>query len=149
MNIEYKDNKLLYGARELAALHKDTLFREGMRLAYKKKGYVILNPQTDSSTYKLVAPPDSSAQSLQSFVGSYYSKDTDAIFHVEFKEGALWVKQGNLVSFKLIPVFKDAFSTGNNGLIEFRRDKKGKAVGLDVSIPRAERIPFEKTKDAR
>jgi hypothetical protein len=46
----------------------------------------------------------------------------------------------------LIPVFKDGFSTGNNGLVEFRRDKKGKIIGLDVSIPRAEKIPFERLR---
>jgi CubicO group peptidase (beta-lactamase class C family) len=146
MNIEYKNNKLWLGSRELTALHKDTIFLDNMRIAFKKKSSLIVNPFTDSSTYKIVLPPDSTARTLQTFAGQYYSKDTDANWIVEFKEGSLSVKQGNLVSFKLIPVFKDAFSTGNNGLVEFLRDRKGKVASLQISIPRAERIPFLKMK---
>jgi CubicO group peptidase (beta-lactamase class C family) len=146
MNIEHNENKLKLGSREFGALHKDTLFLDNMRVAFKKKGTLVLNPMTDSSTYKVVMPPDTSARSLQSFAGLYYSKETDANWSIEFKGGSLSVMQGNLVSFKLIPVFKDGFSTGNNGLVEFRRDKKGKIIGLDVSIPRAEKIPFERLR---
>jgi CubicO group peptidase (beta-lactamase class C family) len=149
MNIEYNENKLWLGSREFGAIHKDTLFLDNMRVAFKKNGSIIVNPVTDSSTYKIVMPPDSSARSLQSFAGWYYSKETDANWIVEFKDGSLSVKQENLGSFKLIPVFRDAFSTGNNGLVEFRRDRKGKIGGLYVSIPRAEKIPFEKIKIGR
>jgi CubicO group peptidase (beta-lactamase class C family) len=149
MNIEYKENKLRLGSREFSASHQDTLFLDNMRVVFKKKGMLVVNPVSDSSTYKIVMPPDSTARSLQTFAGLYYSKETDANWIVEFKDGSLSVKQGNLVSFKLIPVFRDAFSTGNNGLVEFRRDKKGKITGLYVSIPRAEKIPFERMRDGK
>jgi CubicO group peptidase (beta-lactamase class C family) len=149
MNIEYKDNKLWFGKREFNSSHADTIFLDNMRIAFKRKGSLITNPLTDSSTYRMVSPSDTTARTLQTFAGLYYSKDTDANWIVDVKDGSLSVKQGNLVSFKLIPVFKDAFSTGNNGLVEFLRDKKGKVVGLQTSIPRAERIPFAKIKDVR
>lgn len=149
MKLGYKDNKLWLGSREVVASHKDTLLVDDTRIVFRKKGALILNPLTDSSSYSIVMPPDTTARSLETFSGYYYSKETDAGWLIEFKDGSLSVKQENLGSFKLIPVFRDAFSTGNNGLVEFRRDRKGKVTGLYISIPRAERIPFEKSKDPR
>lgn len=146
--ISLADEKLTTSNKVMLATHNDTLHALGKTWVYlnDKKIMTIQETTGDTLTYRRVQKFDNNFSSFKELAGGYYSRDTDAKWILEVKENELWVNYANLASMKLIPVFKDGFSTGNDGLVEFRRDKKGKVVGLDVSIPRAEKIPFDRVK---
>ena len=46
--------------------------------------------------------------------------------------------------FALRAVYLDGFLTIDKDLYEFKRDRQGKVLGFEVSLPRAERVPFTK-----
>ena len=100
----------------------------------------------DTSSYRKVNPPDINPMSLQKFSGVYSSDEADATWTVNVVNAEVWVHVKPALSIKLTPSFQDAFRGEAGELFEFKRDKKGNVTGLDVSQPRAERVPFLKRK---
>ena len=144
--MEYKDGAILYNGAPLSASHRDTLFNRNMKFILKKSGSIMIQQGTDTSSYRKVNPPDLNPKSLQALSGAYFSEEADANWTVEIKNAEAWVNIKPGLSIKLSPSFLDAYLGAEGELFEFKRDKKGNITGLEVSMSRAERVPFVKKK---
>lgn len=144
--IEYKDGIILSHGRTLNPTHRDTLYSENFIWIASKPGIILVKSLQDTSSYRKVNPPDLNPKSLQSLSGTYYSEEAEATWSVEIKNAEVWVNVKPGLSNKLKPTFQDAYLGAEDELYEFKRDKKGNVIGLDVSASRAERVPFAKKK---
>lgn len=141
--IEYRDGTLMVNRSPAKALHKDTLYYNGIKLARTVNAVQVFE-QDAITKFNRAAPPVADAKSIQHFVGVYHSDDADVTFRIELKDGMLNVFRKPGDAYVLKPIFQDGFQSDGNDVYEFRRDKKGKITGFDVSLPRANRIPFKR-----
>lgn len=142
--LEYRDHKLLSNGHELQASHRDTLNLDNMKWIFRKQGQIwVKSGAGDTMTYIRVNPPNSNPAALLSLSGEYRSEEVDANYLVDIKDNKVWLQIKPNQPIELKPEFQDAFFAGG-GLYEFKRDKKGKVTGLQVSISRAERMAFTK-----
>ena len=145
--IEYKDGKIISNGKILNTAHRDTLYLDNLKWVLVNPNKILLINQQDTSSYKKVNPPDLNPKSLQALNGFYYSEEADASFTVEVKNGEVWTHNQPHPSLKLSPSYQDGyFIDGGSELVEFKRDKKGNVTGFELSMSRAERVPFTKKK---
>ncbi len=142
--LEFKNGKIVSNDRELKASHKDTLFFDNLKWAYKKTGVIQVINRGDTMTYKKVNSIEKA--SFSSLVGEYQSEEADVSYFITLKDNEVWMQIKLFVPSKLEPVFKDGFLVDGYDLFEFTRDKKQKVTGLNVSTGRAEKVPFIKIK---
>lgn len=145
--------KVLQNSKPLRMLHADTLNSENLYWIYKRPGQLLLKNANDTNTYVRVNPPIIDPTSLKSFTGTYVSTEADATYKVELRGpmiefehfgSELWIVFKAGEAFKINPSFRDAFLSDDMELFEFRRNKKGAVEALDVSVSRAERVPFRR-----
>lgn len=144
--IEYKDGKIISNGRILNASHRDTLYLDNLTWIAGKAGVIVLKNSQDTSSYRRVNPPDLNPTSLKTLNGNYHSVEADVTFTVEVKNGEVWIHNRPHLPIKLTPSFNDGFFFDGFELYEFKRDKKGNVTGFEVSLSRAERVPFLKMK---
>ncbi len=142
VTLTIKDGKIFYNDRPFAILHPDTLLRDRTYWIMKKNGHLMTNSPVDTFTYVRVTPPDTTPAYLKTLAGTYHSYEANATYRIELKEGTLIVNQIPTGSWKLEPSFYDGFFADGEDMYEFKRDKKGKVVALEVSVSRAERVLF-------
>lgn len=143
--LERKNNLIVQNNNELYAAHRDTLYYfDNLKWISTKSGRMTMVNRQDTLSYFKVAPPDLSSTSLNALTGIYQSEEADVTYHIEIKNNEVWLLLRPFAPVKLIPSFKDAFFSEDHNLFEFKRDKKGKMVGLMVSTGRAEGVPFMK-----
>lgn len=147
--IEYKDNKLLLNGQLLTPLHRDTLLRTGQKLAYVKPGRIIAISGQDTASYRKVSAMDTTVRNVQGLAGTYFSKEADTEFTITVKNNEVWISRRPDTSYKLAPLYYDGYSGDEFDLLEFKRDKKGKITGFEISMSRAERIPFSKVAEKK
>lgn len=150
-----KEGKLWSKDKALTVLHPDTLYSDRRYWVLKKNGQVLVKTTGDTSTYTRVRKPETAFPSgtyaiataylkyLESLAGVYHSNEADATYRAEVRDGALWLNMVPPGPWKLEPVFYDGF-TVDGDLYEFKRNKKGQVVGLEVNVSRAERVMFLK-----
>jgi CubicO group peptidase (beta-lactamase class C family) len=142
--IDYVDGKLQVNGREVRAVHRDSLYLNRVWWIASANQSIMRQSPGGTGTYQRKEPSNTSAEGLQSLAGYYRSEDADATFRIEVREGNLWVQVKPGDSLKLTPIFLDGYRTEAYGLCEFKRDKKGNIIGFEVSLPRANRVPFTK-----
>lgn len=142
--IELKDGRLSTSGNELSPIHKDTVYRNGSKWAYVKAGRIVVKNGQDTSAYRKVNTSDLTAGYIQSLAGTYHSKEADTQFTITLKNNEAWLNRSPDTSYKLEPLYYDGFGGDEFGLLEFKRDKKGKVIGFEVSQFRAESVPFVK-----
>ncbi|NDU98727.1 serine hydrolase domain-containing protein [Spirosoma terrae] len=87
--------------------------------------------------------------SLQDYIGTYYSEEAQATFSLKESGGKLILNQAPGVNLDLVATGQDTFkaaasSRGLGGaVITFQRDKKS-VKGFNVTIPRARNVSFKK-----
>jgi CubicO group peptidase (beta-lactamase class C family) len=142
--ITYSDNKLLLNGQLLTPLHRDTVLRTGQKLAYVKPGRILAISGQDTASYRKVNSMDTTVRNVQGFTGTYFSKEADTEFTITTKNSEVWINRKPDTAYKLESLYYDGYSGDEFDLLEFKRDKKGKVTGFEISMSRAERIPFEK-----
>lgn len=142
--IAYKDNKLSLNGQLLTPLHGDTVLRTGQKLAYVKPGRILAISGQDTASYRKVSSMDTTVRNVQGLSGIYFSKEADTEFTITIKNNEAWISRKPDTSYKLEPIYYDGYSGDEFDLLEFKRDKKGKVTGFEISMSRAERIPFVK-----
>jgi CubicO group peptidase (beta-lactamase class C family) len=147
--IEYKDNKLLLNGQLLTPLHRDTVLRTGQKLAYAKPGRILAISGQDTASYRKVNSMDTTVQNIQGLAGTYFSKEADTEFTVTVKNNEVWISRKPDTKYTLEPLYYDGYSGDEFDLLEFKRDKKGKIMGFEISMSRAERIPFTKVSEKK
>lgn len=142
--ITYKDNKLSLNGQLLTPLHRDTVLRSGQKLAYVKPGRILSISGQDTASYRKVNSTDTTVRNVQGLGGTYFSKEADTEFTISVKNNEVWINRRPDTSYKLEPLYYDGYRGDEFDLLEFRRDKKGKITGFEISMSRAERISFTK-----
>lgn len=139
-----RDGKLFWNQLPLTAIHKDTLYTNGMKWVFIKPGRMLIKNGADTSSYRGVRAIDSTSRYLQSLVGTYISKEADTEFTITVKHNSVWISRKPNTSYNLTPLYYDGYRGDEFELLEFRRDRKGKVTGFEISLSRAERVPFTK-----
>jgi len=142
--LRIENGKLMNQDRALTALHPDTLLLGRTYWTIKPNGQIFQKTPIDTFTYVRVKASDVSPVYLKALTGTYHSDEADATWKIELKEGVLWINQIPPGSWKLEPAFYDGFFVDGEDLYEFKRNKKGAVVSLEVSVSRAERVVFRK-----
>jgi hypothetical protein len=80
---------------------------------------------------------------LSDYAGVYSSDEVDGLHRVEGSDNALSLKSLNSsFSFVAFPAMKDAFKGGDDVLLMFERDRKGRITGFTFSTSRARGVLF-------
>ena len=147
--ITYQDHKLLLNGQLLTPLHRDTVLRTGQKLAYVKPGRILAISGQDTASYRKVNSMDTTVRNVQGFAGTYFSREADTEFAITIKNNEAWISRRPDTSYKLEPLYYDGYSGDEFDLLEFKRDKKGKVTGFEISMSRAERISFTKVSEKK
>lgn len=147
LEIKNTDGKLRVNGNEINAIHPDTLANTNYRLVQlNSRGLLMQNNSGDTSRYKQVKLPNMTSEGIAKLAGEYWSADAEASFTIKIVNNSVVYWRSPDVEVKLNPVYLDAFEDEDYWLYEFTRDKKGNVTGAYVSLSRAERVPFVKTK---
>jgi CubicO group peptidase (beta-lactamase class C family) len=141
------DGNILANGTEINPIHPDTLSNSNFQLAHLNgRGLLMRNNNGDTSRYKPVKSPNMTSGALAKLAGEYWSADAEASFTIKIINNAIVYWRSPDVEVKLNSVYLDAFEDDDYWLYEFARDKKGNVTGAYISLSRAERVPFLKTK---
>jgi CubicO group peptidase (beta-lactamase class C family) len=85
------------------------------------------------------------AKALNSLAGNYYSEEAQATLKFIVTDNTLHIVDMTLDDFPLnITSTRDEFRRGPL-VYAFKRNNKGVVTGVDISVPRASKVPFTKT----
>jgi CubicO group peptidase (beta-lactamase class C family) len=99
--------------------------------------------------YQRVAPWKPTAAELRTLVGLYVSDEAEASFRVEGDvNGVLVMIRRPGARFILTPVYADAFSNQDLGLVVFRRDSASRVTALSICQERLWDMRFGRVKTA-
>jgi CubicO group peptidase (beta-lactamase class C family) len=144
IQLDYKDQKILSNGNAIKALHRDTLYFDKFYWIKSSLNEIILKTQNQTRKYARVTPPDLRIQLLQQLSGKYFSEEAEATYLVSLNKDQLTVRVLPWPSQKLVPAHLNGFRDEDDTYYEFKKDKKGKITGLEVSTGRALRVPFLK-----
>lgn len=104
-------------------------------------GRVTRMTYDDLECPRMKGPSTYSPDRASEYVGQFYSKELEAVYHVELENGQLSMNHFRKGSIDLIPCWGDQFGTGRGFLkgVTFSRRADGKVNGLYVSNFRARR----------
>jgi hypothetical protein len=142
--LQFKDGKIMKDDRQLEGAHRDTLFLDDLKWVKTGTKTILVHNGDDTLTYRKIDPPIMNPGSLLSLQGTYYSEEAEASYQINIAGKEVWLKNQHFPAAVLTPVFKDGFSMNEN-LYEFRRNRRGQVIAVDVSTSRAEQIRFVKT----
>jgi hypothetical protein len=91
-----------------------------------------------------VKPPAAVSFDPKVYVGEYYSDEAECTFKVIEKDNGLAVVNDAIETIPLQATAPDVFE--GIGTIEFKIDAKKKVTGFNISISRANNVPFKKMK---
>lgn len=141
-----QQGKILYqDQKPVTVLHRDTLF-SGRKFVCTKPNQLLMIQNQDTLTFRKVRPPDLSPASLNALTGIYYSAEAEATYSFAVEKNQVVLRNGALPAKVLIPVYKLGFCDDDYVYYEFKTDAKGRIAGLEVSVSRATRVPFQKIR---
>jgi hypothetical protein len=82
--------------------------------------------------FEKVAAAQPSAHELQQFAGTYVSGEAEASMTAVVEDGALVLTRRPATALKLTPIYPDAFSSPELGIVIFRRDRDGRVQAFSV-----------------
>ena len=108
-------------------------------------GSRMLDPTGLVEGYQRVVPSKPTAGELRELVGTYVSDEAEANFGVDVDAaGALVMTRRPGARFVLTPVYADAFSNRELGLVIFRRDSNSRITALSVCQDRMWDMRFQR-----
>ncbi len=96
------------------------------------------------STYERVQPAHPTRDELAALAGTYVSDEAETVLTLAVDGDALVVKRRPDTVLKLTPVYADAFTAPQLGLVIVRRDANGRATGLSVVEDRVWDLRFRR-----
>src|SRR5207247_2780239 len=88
------------------------------------------------SSYERVQAPNPASHQLKDLVGTYASDEAETVLTIAIERDSLVVRRRPDTTLKLTPVYNDAFSAPQLGLVIFRRDAAGRATDLSIAQDR-------------
>jgi CubicO group peptidase (beta-lactamase class C family) len=107
---------------------------------------LVRSGEYDDGTYEPVDEFQPSEADLRAYEGEFYSHDAETTLTVIVEEGHLEVRRRPDDSFRLSPVYSDAFTAGQLGLIRFDRDESGTVVELRLRQGRVYDMRFQRVE---
>jgi hypothetical protein len=145
ISFEQHEQHIMSNGHALKFIHADTLRRDNIKWAFnRKKGTILVLNGSDTTSYKKVITTFD--KNLTTYIGNYWSDESQSAFTVSTRDNKLYIAVSPVPPGELTPVYKDAFQLDGEDLVEFKRNGKGAVIGLDISVSRAEKIPFTKIK---
>jgi CubicO group peptidase (beta-lactamase class C family) len=138
LRITESEGKVVTGNQAYTPLHRDTLRRGNQTYVLGRDNTILLGTRV----YRKAEPVLTGIEALSRYSGRYYSADADVAYTIETRGEEVWVYRKAGDSFRLLPAFRDGFSTLNNGFFRFTRDRRGNVTGFTVSVSRAANVPF-------
>jgi hypothetical protein len=99
---------------------------------------------TPEEAYERVAPWKATAAEAKAFAGRYTSDEAETELKVVAAGSDLKVTRRPDTTLTLRPVYKDAFTAEDLGLVRFRRDQTGRVIGLSVTLDRVWDMRFDR-----
>ncbi len=129
------------GARSLAVGRGRILF-----LSSSPRTLHFIRAAGDTVLYNGVDSARQDGKTMNEYAGSYFSEEADTKITIKIKDGKLAIYRSNGSETFISPVYKDGFYFPGGDLY-FERDKNGKISHFFISISRARKVQFVKTKD--
>jgi CubicO group peptidase (beta-lactamase class C family) len=107
------------------------------------KGLLFIYPKRDTVVYTAVDSASLTPETMQEYIGEYYSDEVQVKFSIVIKGKALVLKESPHDADTLVATYKDGFYYWR-GTVYFERDKGKKIMGLEISLPRARNIAFKR-----
>lgn len=109
----------------------------------RSKSIQIVYPEEKPSVYQVVSPVSPSAAELAAYTGKYASEELDTRYEIFLEKDRLRLRRRGANLSALKPLFADAFSEEDVGLLRFSRDRTGRVTGFDVRADRS-KMRFER-----
>lgn len=145
VTITRQGNTLYLDQKPVTVLHRDTLL-SGRKFVSSTPANLLMIQNQDTLSYRKVAAPDLAPASLTALTGIYSSVEAEATYSFTLEKNQIVLRNGAFPAKVLIPVYKLGFRDDDNIYYEFKTDAKGRASGLEVSVSRATRVPFQKIR---
>jgi CubicO group peptidase (beta-lactamase class C family) len=94
--------------------------------------------------YQHVEPASPTSDELATYTGMYTSDEAEVTMKVALRDGALEISRRPNTTFRLVPLYKDAFRGGPLGTVLFHRDESGKVTEFSVVQARVWDLHFKK-----
>jgi len=101
-------------------------------------------PNARPVDYIAVPRPKPDAATLAGYAGEYRSPELDAGYRLAVRGDTLQIVRGWQPPIPLRPLYKDGFSAGDQGLIRFLRDGRGRVTGFVLWAGRVRHLRFER-----
>jgi hypothetical protein len=97
-------------------------------------------------TYERVDPAKPTREQLSALAGIYASDEIETSLTVALDGEALVIKRRPDATFRLTPVYADAFTAGGLGFVVFRRDTAGRVTSMSVMQDRVWDLRFARVQ---
>jgi hypothetical protein len=104
---------------------------------------VLLISPADTTLYIASDSAQTDVNSLQEYIGEYWSDEADAKFSLRIKDGKLIAHQDPSTNILLTPLYKDGFSSPGT-IIYIERSKMNQVTGMKIFVSRARNVEFRK-----
>jgi CubicO group peptidase (beta-lactamase class C family) len=129
---EGENLRVARGATLLAQSATTFVTPAGQTWTFDGRGHLRTSDRYDVVDYDRVPAATPSAADLAALAGKYVSDEIDTVFDVEPDGTALVIKRRPDARIPLTPIYKDAFTAPDLGLVRFRRDGAGRVTALSV-----------------
>ncbi|MBK8520074.1 MAG: serine hydrolase domain-containing protein [Ferruginibacter sp.] len=143
----YMQQEKLYGTEggQLKPVAENVfLTRRNNRVEISPKGLLIIRPEKDSVYFSKVDAAKLNEKTMQEYVGEYYSDEVEVKYHVQVKNGKLFLLLKPRLEYQLTPTYENGFDIPD-GVVYFEREKK-KVINFKISVERARNVEFRKIK---
>lgn len=140
--------QITLNGRTLAVADSETLCDDETKWILLKPGRIMRKTASDTTTFVRMTPSDTSPKALQQYEGVYTSDEADCSFRVELRGNDLYLVNRPFPAIALQSKYLDGFQIDGYDLVQFFRNTKGAIVGFDMSVSRAERVPFRRTNQS-
>ena len=138
------------GGRKLLPIDEHRFWIEGTQIEhdFSPTGYTAraLTPGHHPVSFELKSPVAITAGMLAAYVGDYFSRDLNTIYHVSASDSTLLLKTGTSNALTARPMFADTFASGQ---ITIQFTRRGDSItGFEISHPRARHLSFSRIADS-
>ncbi|HEU0016400.1 MAG TPA: serine hydrolase domain-containing protein [Longimicrobium sp.] len=104
----------------------------------------IVYPNADTVMYDPVAAADTSAANLASYAGEYRSDEAEATYTAAVVDGAVVLRMRPDITFRLQPVYADAFQGPGGSIVRFIRGADGRVQAFTIGTERVRELRFDR-----
>ena len=101
-------------------------------------------PNARTVEYLAVPRPKPDAAALAGYAGDYQSPELEVTYHLVARRDTLQIARAWQPPIPLRPLYRDGFSAGDQGLIRFLRDGRGRVTGFVLWAGRVRHLRFER-----